>query len=300
MLWFKKKDKKKDVLIEKLKAENKIEKLKAQNEIEKLKSENEIEKLKAENEKMKNKFEYDLKDAVQALGSENEILKKNRVETFEILDHVKKNKEKMISTKNSTKHSLREVLHFEGEKNGILFEDFIRDLFVSSGYTAERTEKNKDGGDGGKDVIVELEDLDVWIEAKMLDFKKGNLVQKNVIEKLHSTIEIQKKNRKKVKGVLITTYFLNIETKMYAKECGIEVIDRKGLFELVDALCPNVLDGYSWKEDRKNFEICKKCNGFKINRTNKTTYKIFSGCVNYNNQNQACNSNNPLNVKYLY
>lgn len=182
--------------------------------------------------------------------------------------------------------TLREILAISHVNHAKKLEYFLFDLFNYAGYQARKTD---DQYDGGRDVEVTVDGTMYWIEAKIKYLKTREMINTLTIQKLHSVItKHNHENNDQVKGVLITTHFVKYEARKYAHEVGIEMIDRKGLFELVKKVDPALLGDVTWEQDKKeNFSTCEECGSFKIPNKSKE-YGEFDGCVNYSAMADSC------------
>lgn len=109
------------------------------------------------------------------------------------------------------------------------FEEYIRDLLLSSGYkTAECTSRSNDGG---KDIVAkDKEDRLVFVECKRYDEK--NTVGRPLIQKFHSAMIDGKADV----GLFVTTGYFNKNAVKYSHGKNIELIDARKLSDMIHNL----------------------------------------------------------------
>ena len=255
----------------------------------------ETEQLKIENSDLiaNNK---QLRLRVTELEKEIYSLKGYAIKEFSLLDFLKTN-EHPLTPKTKPIYSMKEVAYFKARSNkekkkvGEKFEYFLINLFQMSGYKIRKVSV-KDKSDGGRDIEIDLNDIGIWIEAKVRHFENTTKIGVKDIRNLYAVVAAHNiNNAKKVKGVLVTTGFSTIQARKWALDHGIEIIDRKGLFRLVEYLNSDVLASYTWLEDRDaNFLICESCNGVRV-KTHDGRRGKFDGCINFNKEgNKECTS----------
>lgn len=109
------------------------------------------------------------------------------------------------------------------------FEEYIRDLLLSSGYkTAECTSRSNDGG---KDIVAkDKEGRLVFVECKRYDEK--NTVGRPLIQKFHSAMIDGKADV----GLFVTTGYFNKNAIKYSYGKNIELIDARKLSSMIHNL----------------------------------------------------------------
>lgn len=157
--------------------------------------------------------------------------------------------------------------HYDGDKTYFLF--FIKRLFEKQGYSVQITDsplfsQNGKRTDNGRDLIISKSDKKIAVQIKQFRIgdsstqKHINRVDKKRIDSLASVA-----NKDFDQLILITTSFFTFDAVDYAKECGIELYDRKRLFELIEKYYPEVLARMAYDYSLTSLYKCpdQNCNG---------------------------------------
>lgn len=250
---------------------------------------NEIKKLEKVNVQSEGKI-IDLERKLKSYEVKSSIIKN---EEFDLINYLKGN-EPPSTFKGEWEYTMKKITDLKKEKNeksekvGEKFEKALEGLFEGCGYKVKNISE-KQGSEGGKDLVIKLKGIEFWVEAKVRHHETTGRIGVKDIRNLHSAIvdyDNNSKNKKPVKGIVITTAFPTIQARRFASRNGIEIIDRKKLFTLIGFLCPDALD-YTWIQDREdNFKKCLNCDGVEIKKHNKKSGKNFYTCVNYDKENE--------------
>ena len=170
------------------------------------------------------------------------------------------------------KHTLNQILDYEGDdwRN---FERFIAWLLRKQGYDVTLTQPF---ADGGKDIIINVGDSKVYVEAKIRNTGGSFVIGKEYVDGL-----VGKMKGEAVKGVIVTNHYFTLPAKEAAAKQNVELIDREGLINLVSRICPDMVFKSFYERERERIGACPKCEGVLLKKQNRKTKEYFKGCSNY-------------------
>ena len=165
------------------------------------------------------------------------------------------------------------------EQKGKRLERFLFYLFSSSGYAVIDNHPNGKKADGGIDLIAQKDGTIFAIQAKHKHVLSTNLIGSNIVDSLYGAIGKYAVSHSVdpsiIKGVIITTHFFSAAAKESADKLDIELIDKKGLVELIYQLQPRLIAKAYYMQMVSELRICKKCGEvmvLKYDEISKTHY----------------------------
>ena len=170
------------------------------------------------------------------------------------------------------KHTLNQILDYEGD-NWRDFERFIAWLLKKQGYDVTLTQPFSDGG---KDIIINIDEGEVYVEVKIRKTEGAHAIGKEYVNRL-----AKKVNGKVIKGIMITNHYFTSYAHELADMQQIELIDRKGLINLVSRICPDMVSKSFYERERDRIGACPKCEGVLLKKQNRETGDYFKGCSNF-------------------
>jgi HJR/Mrr/RecB family endonuclease len=178
-------------------------------------------------------------------------------ETRLIVDSERKTVEKWIAKKEKIRNEKVDYTFEEIDKmTGIQFENYIKNLLSKIGY--ENAETTKASGDEGVDIFAFKNEKKIAIQCKRYEGKVSNSAIQEVFSGMHY-YECEE-------AIVITNSTFTESAVTLAKKHKVKLINRNGLFDLIEKANGHISTNYVRNEDKKsNDDFREEQNTYKFN-----------------------------------
>jgi restriction system protein len=175
----------------------------------------------------------------------------------------------VLRTRKQQQALLKADMPYIDKMDGRQFEIYLQVLFRHLGYHPAVT---KQSGDFGADLVMERDEK-IVVQAKRYGYKKR--VSVSAVQEVYGAKAYYKANQ----AWVVTNSYFTKQSKELAAACGVKLVDREDLRELIRAINPT----FEAKEIYENITLearkCPMCGKQLVVRQGKTDH--FFGCSSF-------------------
>lgn len=185
----------------------------------------------------------------------------------------------VLRTRKQQKALLKADMPYIDKMDGRQFEIYLQVLFRHLGYHLEVT---KQSGDFGADLVMER-DGKIVVQAKRYGYK--NRVSLSAVQEVYGAKAYYQANQ----AWVVTNSYFTKQAKELAAACGVKLVDRKGLQDLIRAINPTFEAKEIYENVTPETRKCPTCGKQLVERQGKTGR--FFGCSSF----PACRHTEKIN-----
>lgn len=174
---------------------------------------------------------------------------------------------KKVQHKKLVKSGIRDI----DRMDGLQFEFYLKSLFQELGYKADVTSGSHDFG---ADLIMKKEGTKIVVQAKRYGYK--NRVSLDAVQQVYAAKAYYKADD----SYVVTNSLFTKSAKELGEVCGIKLVNRDGLIDMINAIEPSKNAKEIANEVEPKERICPSCDAKMVRRTSQKG-KVFFGCSNY-------------------
>lgn len=184
-----------------------------------------------------------------------------------------------IRTRKQQQALLKADMPYIDKMDGRQFEIYLQILFRHLGYHLEVT---KQSGDFGADLVMERDEK-IVVQAKRYGYK--NRVSLSAVQEVYGAKAYYQANQ----AWVVTNSYFTKQAKELAAACGVKLVDRQGLQELIRAINPTFEAKEIYENVTPETRKCPTCGKQLVVRQGKTDR--FFGCSSF----PACRHTEKIN-----
>ncbi|MBE5102179.1 restriction endonuclease [Priestia aryabhattai] len=185
----------------------------------------------------------------------------------------------VLRTRKQQKALLKADMPYIDKMDGRLFEIYLQVLFRHLGYHPEVT---KQSGDFGADLVMERDEK-IVVQAKRYGSKKR--VSLSAVQEVYGANAYYRANQ----AWVVTNSYFTKQAKELAAACGVKLVDREDLQELIRATNPTFEAKEIYENITPEARKCPKCSNHLVVRQGKRGH--FFGCSSF----PACRHTEQIN-----
>lgn len=153
--------------------------------------------------------------------------------------------------------------------NGFQFEEYLKELFIFSGFQAEVTQKSRDYG--ADLILTDSQGIKTTVQAKRWNSNVGI----KAIQEAYASMPKYKAD----KSIVITNSYFTKEAIELADVTGVTLVDREKLVNWINEISPQESIIELKDIEAHKIPVCENCQtGMELK---KGKYGYFYGCINY-------------------